>query len=287
MGSVFKKTVTKALPRTAKIIVRKGQRFAEWLDAKQKRRTAPVTVGKDGADRIIITARTYTAKFRDGSGLVQEVATGCRDESAARSLLTELERRAVRVKGRILTVAEDRMIDHQETPLGVHVDAYIGKLEAEGTSPVHRANVRRALDRLAADCHFKRLPDLGREALEKWLVSQEKANMGARTRNTYRAAAVAFCNWCIETGRLVVNPFAHVPKADEGIDPRRQRRALTESELVKLLNVARRRPLIDAMTIRRGKNKGEGVAVLREDTRRRLESLGRERELIYKTLVLT
>src|SRR5208282_1629135 len=112
MGSVFKKTATKPLPAGAKIIVRKGQRIAEWLDAKQKRRTAPVTIGKDGTDRIVITSRTYTAKYRDGSGLVQEVATGCRDESAARSLLTELERRAARVKGKILTAAEDRMIDH-------------------------------------------------------------------------------------------------------------------------------------------------------------------------------
>ncbi len=192
MGSVFKKTATKPLPTGAKIIIRKGQRFAEWIDAKQKRRTAPVTVGKDGTDRIVITARTYTAKYRDGSGIVQEVATGCRDESAARSILTDLERRAARVKGKILTAAEDRMIDHQETPLGEHIDANLMKFDAEGTSPVHRANVRRALDRLAADCQFKRLPDLGREALEKWLVSQEKAEMGARTRNTYRAAALAF-----------------------------------------------------------------------------------------------
>ena len=99
MGSVFKKTATKPLPAGAKIIVRKGQRLAEWLDAKEKRRTAPVTVGKDGTDRIVITAKTYTAKYRDGSGMVQEVATGCRDESAARSLLTDLERRAEKVKG--------------------------------------------------------------------------------------------------------------------------------------------------------------------------------------------
>ena len=83
------------------------------------------------------------------------------------------------------------------------------------------------------------------------------------------------------------NPFAGVPKADAKADPRRKRRALTEAELVKLLDVARRRPLADAMMIRRGKRKGEGAAVLREETRRRLEWLGRERELIYKTLVLT
>jgi integrase len=202
-------------------------------------------------------------------------------------VLADLTRRAVRVKGKILTAAEDRMIDHQETPLAEQFDAYIMKLEAEGTSPVHRANVRRALDRLAADCRFNRLPDFARESLEKWLVSQEKADMGARTRNTYRAAAVAFCNWCIETGRLVCNPFAKVPKADEDVGQRRQRRALTENELRRLLDVARRRPLLDTMTIRTGKRKGEAVAVLREETRRRLERLGQERALIYKTLVLT
>jgi hypothetical protein len=48
MGTVFKKTATKPLPAGAKIIVRKGERLAEWIDAKDKRRTAPVTTGKDG-----------------------------------------------------------------------------------------------------------------------------------------------------------------------------------------------------------------------------------------------
>jgi hypothetical protein len=32
MGTVFKKTVTKPLPARAKIIVRKGQRLAQWQD---------------------------------------------------------------------------------------------------------------------------------------------------------------------------------------------------------------------------------------------------------------
>ena len=62
---------------------------------------------------------------------------------------------------------------------------------------------------------------------------------------------------------------------------------MTEAELVKLLDVARRRPLLDAMTIRRGKHKGEAVAKIRPEVVERLERLGRERALIYKTLVLT
>jgi hypothetical protein len=71
MGSVFKKTVTKPLPANAKIIERKGVRVAEWLDAKEKHHMAPVSVGRDGSDRIVVIARTYTAKYRDGSGVVR------------------------------------------------------------------------------------------------------------------------------------------------------------------------------------------------------------------------
>ena len=110
------------------------------------------------------------------------------------------------------------IIDHQGTPLADHIAAYLLKLEAEGASPMHRDNVRRALHRLAADCQFKRLGNLARESLERWLVSQEKAGMGARTRNTYRAAAVAFCNWCIETGRLLSQSLR------QGGEGRRRRR---------------------------------------------------------------
>ncbi len=287
MGTVFKKTFTKPLPAGAKIIVRKGERLAQWQDAKGKTRTSPLTAGQEGTARILVTAGTFTAKFRDGSGRVREVATGCRDEAAARSLLTEMERRAEKVRGKILTAGEAEAIDHQETVLGNQIDTYLVKLESEGTSPVHRANVRRNLERLATDCRFARLSDLSREPLERWLVSQQKAGMGARTRNTYRAAVVAFCNWCVETGRLLSNPFGKVAKADEDVDPRRQRRALTEDELRRLLDVARRRPVLDATMIRRGKRKGEAIAELRDDTRKRLETLGWERALIYKTLVLT
>ena len=96
MGTVYKETFTKPLPAGAKIIVRKGQRLAEWKDAKGKTRTAPLTAA---GDRITVEAGTYTAKYRDGSGIVRKVSTGCRDESAARSVLADLERRAELVKG--------------------------------------------------------------------------------------------------------------------------------------------------------------------------------------------
>ena len=54
-----------------------------------------------------------------------------------------------------------------------------------------------------------------------------------------------------------------------------------------MLDVARRRPLEDALTIRRGPNKGQLKANIRSEVRERLERLGRERALIYKTMALT
>jgi hypothetical protein len=111
----------------AKIIVRKGQRLAEWIDGREKRRTAPVTTGKDGADRIVITARTYTAKYRDGSGVVREVATGCRDESAARSVLNTLEQRA----DRAMPAAAKRLMRH--AGIGTITTFYV-ELDADGES---------------------------------------------------------------------------------------------------------------------------------------------------------
>src|SRR5262249_34524712 len=78
-----------------------------------------------------------------------------------------------------------------------------------------------------------------------------------------------------------------VPKANEKADPRRQRRAMSEPELVRLLEVARERPLLEALTVRKGPRKGERYANVRPEVRERLRRLGRERALIYKTLVLT
>jgi integrase len=130
---------------------------------------------------------------------------------------------------------------------------------------------------------------LQRAPLEGWLTQQARNGTSARTRNSYLTSALAFCNWCREptVGRLTGNPFDGIPKANEKSDPRRQRRAMTEAELVALLGVARERPLLDALTVRKGPRKGERYANVRPEVRERLELLGRERALIYKTLVLT
>src|SRR5262245_32290312 len=93
MGTVYRKIVTKPIPEGAEILNRNGEEVARWK-VRGKTRTAPVTA----KGRIAIESSTFTAKYRDGDRIVREVATGCKDETAARKVLSDLERRAELVK---------------------------------------------------------------------------------------------------------------------------------------------------------------------------------------------
>ncbi len=287
MGTVFKKTVTKPKPENAEMFTLKGERWVRWKDAKDKARKAKLTTGEQGQERIVFESRTYYAKYRDGAGIVRTVATGCRDESAARSILGDLERRAELVKAGVMTPREDQIADHHATTLTEHFDAYESSLRSKGVTDGHRKETRRCLDRLAEQCLFRRLSDMKRGTLEKWITQESAKGMSARTRNAYQGAVASFCNWCVECDRLAVNPFNGMPKANEQADRKRIHRAMDEAELVKLLDVTRGRPLLEAMTVRKGDRRGEAYADLRTDTKSRLERLGWERALTYKTMILT
>jgi integrase len=287
MGTVFRKAWTAPLPPGAEVVTSRGKRVARWRLRNGKLRTAEVFEGRDGSLRIRGRTAAYVAKYKDGNGLWVEAVTGCKDETAARAILGQLERRAELVRAGVMTGAEDSASRHAGTPLEEHIAAYVDHLRVKGCSAHRIRQVESRLDRVTEACAFRRLPDLAGAALERWLVDQQHRGMAAGTRNGYRESWVGFGNWCRATKRLVENPFAEVPRADAKADARRQRRALTEEELDRLLHAARERPLAEALTVRRGKNKGKPLANVRPEVREQLIALGRERALIYKTLVLT
>ena len=106
MGSVYRKMVTKPLPKDAEIVTVKGERVARWKDRRGKTKSAPLA--GEQQDRIAIFVKTFTARYRTAAGRTVEKKTGCRDETAARSKLAEFERREELVRGGVLTAAENR-----------------------------------------------------------------------------------------------------------------------------------------------------------------------------------
>jgi integrase len=289
---VFRKSWTAPLPLGphAEIVEQRGKRIApppRYRIRSGKLRTAEVFTAADGRVRMRGTTKSYIAKFRDAAGYWIERPTGCSDETAARAVLAQLERRAELVKAGVLTPEEDAASRHGAESIETNLDAWRDHLRLKGSTEHWYTQARRRVARVANDRGVKRLRDFTAATVERWLTDQTDQNMSAGTRNGYRQACVTFINWCVRAGRLTHNPLLAVAVADQRADTRRQRRALTEEELARLLDAAQRRPLADAMTVRRGEAKGQAQAKLSAATRENLLRIGRERALIYKTLVLT
>ena len=290
MGTVFKKTFTKPLPAGAETFVRKGERFARWKDRKGKTRTAPLTVGKDGSERIVtriaVLRRQVPRRRRRGAALSRPAAVtkpppgkcwptwNARPNWCARTSSPRPKPPSANIR---------------RQPWANTSPPTLTYLEAKGRDEESPRRTR------AATCTdsppivpSRRSPTYAAKPWSAGLPLRRRPAWGRGPGTATSVPPLAFCNWCVETNRLTVNPFDAVPKANEKADPRRQRRAMTEHELVKLLAVARERPLLEALTVRKGPRTGRALRRRApRSARRRLERLGRERALIYKTLVLT
>jgi len=287
MGTVFRKAWTVPVPPRAEIVTQRGKRMARYRIRGGALRTAEVFTAADGRVRMRGETKAYIAKYRDASGAWIEKQTGCTDETAARAILGQLQRRAELIRAGVITQEEDEAGRHGTQPLSEHLESWTEHLRTKGSTKHWWTQASRRVKRICDERGLKRLRDLSVAPVERWMREQTDAGMSAGTRNGYRGALMAFANWCARTGRLPSNPLTHVATADDRSDRRRTRRALTDDELMRLLDAARRRPLAEASTLQCGKRKGQEGAKVSDAYRARLERLGRERALIYKTLVLT
>ena len=171
MGTVFKRTATKPLPVGAEFFSRKGQRLAKWQDTKGRTRMAAVTVPTEGKfvgqERIVVETPTFFADYRDGNGHLRRVATGCKDETAARAVLAGLEKRAEKVRSGIITTAENAMADHQHTALTDHLAEFVATMQAAGRSESHVTGTERLIQRVIDELSLRRLSDIQAAKVER------------------------------------------------------------------------------------------------------------------------
>ena len=150
--------------------------------------------------------------------MIREISTGCKDETAARAVLGELEKRAEKVRSGIITSSEELMTAHQHSPLTEHLAEFIATMRAAGRAESHFTGTERLIQRVIDEAGFRRLSDIKAEAVERWLAQQtvpqaDKPTMGARTRNSYLVALRTFCNWCVERDRSAAADSTHWPSS--------------------------------------------------------------------------
>ena len=263
----------------------------------------------------------WIARWFDCRGRRREASTRTTDKAAAERILAKRVADAALRRDGVIDPTQDRFLEEAQKPLAMHFADYDEYLRAHihpktgfPATPEHRANRQRHLQAVADGLAWAKLDDLDRLGLERWLAEREAEGMGARTRNTYALSWCAFGNWCVDTHRLVANPFARLGRANERADRRRHRRALSAIDLRRLIDAAQRRPLAEygrtpirvepsaGQTRKRANWTYEPVTPANIDECEkaargrlqdkpelvaRLEALGRKRALVYKMLALT
>ncbi len=238
-------------------------------------------------------SRFFQGYFTDADGVVQRRSTGCTDKTAAEAILADWVKEEERIKAKLYSKEDIKARDSELDPLEDHLNSYLAFLKmktkkGKATSEKHCDNVKRQLFRVAREREFRCLRDITPAKIRKWMTERiEEKVVGGRTINTHRSAVLAFCTWAYDE-ELLSKPIRkkQIPKADE-TEIRRNRRAFTEAEMVSLLNAAKTRPLVESLTIRRGKNKGKQMAKISEKTRGKQIILGEERRLIYTLMFYT
>lgn len=235
-----------------------------------------VPKGTPGAKKVKEKSKKWYAEWREnGKKKKKPLVT---DKQKAKKMVGDLI--DAMEKGEAGMVCKYKQ--HLTRPIGEHVADYLQSLETEDVSAMHYANRRRQLDAVIEGCRVETLADLTCEKVDRFVAGLETS---ARTKDTYRGAALTFCNWLVGKDRLSHNPLDKTTKPKG--KTARVRRALTAEELQRVLDTARQRPLDEFSTIRTGKRKGQKVANLRPEVKERLVMLGRERALIYKMAVYT
>ncbi len=289
MATLYKQRKHKSIPENAEIVRRRNSKVARWVDGRGNRQEAPLS--EDGT-QIILETGPYWCKYRDYNGIIKRRSTGCLDKQCANEKLKDWVLEDQQVDSKLIRPEEIDAKQHAQKPIKDHRVDYIEALKykttrGRRTSPAHVDNTERCLKRIIKECKFTRLIDIDKNAVKRWMNQQEdKGEMSGRTINTYRVAIVAFCRWAVREDRMINNPLEGLGTADES-ETRRNRRTLATKDVGLLLSVARTRPLIEALTVRKGPRTGQLTAKVKPEVRKRLTRLGYERYLIDLTMLYT
>jgi integrase len=131
------------------------------------------------------------------------------------------------------------------------------------------------------------MAEMNNTGLTRWLKKQSDAGMGARSRNNYRSDIINFCHWAVKHKSLAKNPFEQIPKANEQSDKRHERRALSATEIIRLLKATEERPIHELTKIRTGKRKEINKTNVSEEVKEQAKRTGLERKLLYATFIYT
>jgi len=195
----------------------------------------------------------------------------------------ELARKLAREVALRLVGKSDPFDQHRQTPIGRHLADFISSLKSAKRAPRYVLQVENRIKRIIAGLGVKFLHELDPVAIDRFLADlASKEKHSGITRNEYVASIKSLTKWAVTYRRMREDVLTGLRATErKAIDPAHPRRALTMSEIGRLLDAAERRPLLELQTIRIGPRAGKKVARVKPQTEAKAIRKGRERRLIY------
>lgn len=208
-------------------------------------------------------ARLWRGRYRlDGDRKPTDVALHTADKRVALQKLDELVKEAEYERAGI--ALPKRLVDAASKPLADHLADFIADLQAKGRAARYWRAVKLRVSKLIRECDWHQPRDVSVDSFVSWRAIQH--DKAPKTLNDYLDAARGLLAWMKANGRLVTNvldlPGLKVTTAGKET---RKRRALTDDEMRRLLEVAGRRRVVYLAAAHTGLRRSELRNLLWDD----------------------
>ncbi len=179
----------------------------------------------------------YTIQYEDHTGKRLTVK-GFTDKGLTQELAAKLETEA-RLRRKGLVDPELEQIQATKAQPIADLEAAFKESISDNTAKYVKlvtSRIRATFDAAGVTCLADLEPERIRSTLRKFM---KKPRFGHKTYNHYLQALRCFCNWCVQTGRLLRDPLVSITALNANTDVRHPRRALTPEQMAKLVQSAR------------------------------------------------
>ena len=180
----------------------------------------------------------YVVRYTDHTGKARQKSTRTTDRRLAERFARDLQ---VKVDARKNGMIDDHASAFEQSikkPLHEHIEEYLSSCVDSGQATRRLKGKTKHLYAVASFMHATRLSDLQPDAFRQWMRSLKDSGLSPNTVNEYRCTVVAFLNWCEQDGRIPSNTLKHVSKLTTVGVKFRNRRALSDDEVARLLATA-------------------------------------------------
>jgi len=173
----------------------------------------------------------------------RKTVKGCKDRAATDALARKLEADAMLRREGVIDSRAEKLAISESAPLKGHLADFESMMRAKGVTAKHVGNTLTGIRLVIAACGFRKPMDFDPVRVSAYMADARRKGTGARTINARLTALKSFTRWLFRTERMRTDPMMQVAKLNARIDIRRQRRALTDEEVTRLLLAATRGPV--------------------------------------------